>query len=337
MSGGVDSSVAFLLLKDKFDVIGATMELFVDGAACDEARAAAERFGIAHHVFDLKAQFKQNVIEYFINSYIDGVTPNPCVVCNQLIKFGAFLESAESLGCEYMATGHYARVEFDKGSGRYLLKKALSAKDQSYVLYGLTQEQLSRVIFPLGNLDKTQVREFALEHNLISADKPDSQDICFIPGGNYAGYIEAYIGKTFESGDITGKDGEILGKHSGIINYTIGQRRGLGIAAPAPLYVISKDAKSNTITVGGNSELYGKSLTAEKLNWIAFPELRGTVRLQAKTRYAQTEQPCTVSPASENTAEVRFDSPQRAITPGQSVVFYDGDIVAGGGIITNFQ
>ncbi|MCL2637680.1 MAG: tRNA 2-thiouridine(34) synthase MnmA [Oscillospiraceae bacterium] len=335
LSGGVDSSVALTLLKNEYNIIGATMKLY-DGAeaACDEARSVAERFGISHHVFDLKEQFKQKVIESFVNSYISGETPNPCVVCNKHIKFGAFLDCAESLGCDYFATGHYARVEFDKASGRFLLKKALSPKDQSYVLYGLSQEQLSRIIFPLGDLkgDKKQVRELAREHGL-NADKPDSQDICFIPDGDYAGYIERFIGKSFQSGDIIDKNGKLLGRHNGIINYTIGQRKGLGLAAPEPLYVTGKNAKTGTVTAGGSSELFSSRLTARELNWIAFPELKETLRLSARTRYSGQEQPCTVSPTGENCVHVAFDSPQRALTPGQSVVFYDEDVVIGGGTI----
>ncbi|MCL2697475.1 MAG: tRNA 2-thiouridine(34) synthase MnmA [Oscillospiraceae bacterium] len=333
MSGGVDSSVAYTLLKDKYEIIGATMSLF-DGAkaACEEARAVAERFGIPHHVFDFKERFRHDVIKSFVNSYINGETPNPCVVCNKHIKFGVLLEAAKSLGCGFMATGHYARVEFDKGGGRYLLKKALTAKDQSYVLYGLSQEQLSRVVFPLGNLDKAQVRKLARENGL-DADKPDSQDICFIPDGDYAGYIKRYTGKSPESGNIINKTGEILGKHNGIINYTIGQRRGLGLAAPAPLYVTGKDASSNTVTAGVNSELFSSRLHARELNWIAFSGLHETLRLHAKTRYSGQEQPCTVSPIDSDRVHVAFDSPQRALTPGQSIVFYDGEAVVGGGTI----
>jgi tRNA-specific 2-thiouridylase len=333
MSGGVDSSAAFLLLKDRFEIIGATMKLF-DGAEviCNEAQTVAQRFGITHRVFDLKEEFRQKVIENFVQSYANGETPNPCVVCNKQIKFGAFFEAAADLNCEYFATGHYARVEYDKGSGRYLLKKANSVKDQSYVLYGLTQEQLSRVIFPLGNLDKNRVREIAGEHSL-NADKPDSQDICFIPDGDYAGFIERYTGKISGSGKIVDKSGNVLGKHSGIINYTIGQRKGLGLSAPAPLYVIGKDAKTGTVTAGINSELFSSELIAGELNWIAFAELKETLRLYAKTRYSQPEQSCTVSPLGESQVKVSFDSPQRAVTPGQSVVFYDGDVIIGGGII----
>jgi len=340
MSGGVDSSAALILLKDKYNIIGATMNLFNGAeAACDEARAVAERFGIPHYIFDLKEQFRRDVIEKFIQSYADGETPNPCVVCNKHIKFGELFNAAKSIGCELMATGHYARVEYDAGSGRYLLKKAISrrnevsAKDQSYVLYNLSQEQLSRVIFPLGSLDKAQVRGLALEHDLASAGKPDSQDICFIPDGDYAGYIERYTGKTPESGDIIDSSGKFLGKHSGIINYTIGQRKGLGLSAPEPLYVTGKDAESNTVTAGVNSELFSSTLTARELNWIAFAELKQTMRLYARTRYSQPEQPCTVSPIDDNKVKVIFDSPQRAITPGQSVVFYDGDVIIGGGTI----
>lgn len=335
MSGGVDSSAALILLKDKYEIIGATMNLF-DGesSAIADARKTAESFNIPHHVCDLKEQFKNIVTESFMRSYINGETPNPCVVCNRFIKFGEFLNFArESLGCEYMATGHYARVEYDKGSGRYLLKKANSKKDQSYVLYGLTQEQLSRVIFPLGNLDKEQVRAIAQEHGLVNYGKPDSQDICFIPDGDYAGYIVKHSGITPESGEICAHDGRILGRHTGIIKYTIGQRKGLGLVSENPLYVTGKDAVNNRVFVGGNAELYNNSLTARELNWIAFSELKSDMRLFARTRYSQPEQPCTVTPIDENNVKVIFDSPQRAITPGQSVVFYDGDIIIGGGVI----
>jgi tRNA-specific 2-thiouridylase len=334
MSGGVDSSVAFLLLKDSYKISGVTMNLF-DGAeaACEEARAAARRFGIPHEVFDLREQFKREVIEKFVQSYANGETPNPCVVCNKHIKFGALFEAAGFLNCGLMATGHYARTEYDSGSGRYLLKKALSAKDQSYVLWSLTQEQLSRTVFPLGSLSKAQVRELAQEHNLASADKPDSQDICFIPDGDYAGYISRCTGKAFQCGDIVSTSGKVLGRHGGIINYTVGQRKGLGLAAPAPLYVIGKDAKTNVIIAGESAELFSDRLVAREINWIAFETLTGTLRLSARTRYSMQEQPCTVSPLDENHASVVFDSPQRAITPGQSVVFYDGDTIIGGGTI----
>lgn len=337
MSGGVDSSVAYILLKDSFGeskIIGATMSLFDGGGeAAEEARAVTGRFGIPHEVFDLKERFRQEVIDKFVQSYANGETPNPCVACNKYIKFGAFFEAASALNCGLMATGHYARVEYDAGSGRFLLKKAVSAKDQSYVLYNLTQEQLGRTVFPLGNLEKKQVREIALGHGLANSEKPDSQDICFIPDGDYARYIANYTGRVFEGGVIADRNGKILGRHSGIINYTVGQRKGLGLSAPTPLYVIGKDAQTNTVIAGENSELFSDRLIAGEVNWIAFGKLGGTLRLYARTRYSQPEQPCTVSPIDENKASVIFDSPQRAITPGQSVVFYDGDVVVGGGTI----
>jgi tRNA-specific 2-thiouridylase len=338
MSGGVDSSVALVLLKREYDVHGATMRLFTGDAAeaaVKDAAITARSFGVPHAVFDLKERFEREVVSNFVQSYVNGETPNPCVVCNKHIKFGALLEHAESLSCEHMATGHYARVEYDAGSGRFLLMKAKSNKDQSYVLYGLTQEQLSRTVFPLGSLDKAQVREIAHEHGMLSSDKPDSQDICFVPDGDYAGFITRYTGITPESGDIIDTDGETLGRHDGIIKYTIGQRKGLGIAAPSPLYVLAKDAARNLIITGENEELFSLTLTAREVNWIAFAELKGSLRLYARTRYSQPEQPCTVSPLDGGRLRVVFDEPQRAVTPGQSVVFYDGEVVVGGGIIEN--
>ncbi|MCL1823877.1 MAG: tRNA 2-thiouridine(34) synthase MnmA [Oscillospiraceae bacterium] len=339
MSGGVDSSVALILLKDKFNVCGVTMIVSDDNKAATDAEKIAGSFGILHYAFDLKEEFTQTVVETFIKTYENGETPNPCVVCNKHIKFGSFFETAASaLDCNMMATGHYARVEYDSGSGRFLLKKAVSdnkinAKDQTYVLYTLSQEQLSRVIFPLGILSKEQVRQIAAENNLINSNQPDSQDICFIPDGDYAGFIRAYTGKAFKSGDITDKNGNVLGQHSGLIHYTIGQRKGLGLSTPKPLYVTGKDAALNLVTAGESAELFSNSLTAHNLNWIAFPELKSTLRLYAKTRYSQPEQPCLVSPVDGKKVKVVFDSPQRAITPGQSVVFYDNDTVVGGGVI----
>jgi tRNA-specific 2-thiouridylase len=334
MSGGVDSSVALLLLKEKYEVRGATMSLFEGSeTVVNDAESIAGRFGIPHRVFDLSECFNERVISGFVSSYLSGETPNPCVVCNKHVKFGALFDSAKSLGCELMATGHYARVEYDTGSGRYLLKKAASGKDQSYVLYSLTQEQLGRTVFPLGNLDKNRVRELAAEQNLFNSDKPDSQDICFVPDGDYAGFITRYTGKTPESGMITDKDGNVLGTHKGIINYTVGQRKGLGLSAPNPLYVTAKDALSNRIIAGGNEELFSKTLTARELNWLVFPQLKGKLQLYAKTRYSQAEEPCTVFPLDDGRVRVEFFTPQRAVTPGQSVVFYDGDTVIGGGVI----
>jgi tRNA-specific 2-thiouridylase len=332
MSGGVDSSVALVLLKKQYDIYGATMRLF-DGCDINDAVKIAGQFNIPHYIADLSGKFSDIVINNFIASYSGGETPNPCVVCNKHIKFGAFLEFAETINCELMATGHYARVEYDTGSKRYLLKKADSHKDQSYVLYGLTQEQLSRVIFPLGSLDKNQVREIAQEHNLLSSNKPDSQDICFVPDGDYTGFIKKYTGNIPENGDIIDINNNVIGRHSGIINYTIGQRKGLGISAPKPLYITAKNAENNTVTAGENEQLFSNSLTAREINWIAFGGLKNSLKLYARTRYSQPEQPCTVSPIDENSVRVIFDSPQRAITPGQSVVFYDGDIIIGGGII----
>ncbi|MCL2108581.1 MAG: tRNA 2-thiouridine(34) synthase MnmA, partial [Oscillospiraceae bacterium] len=283
MSGGVDSSVAVVLLREKYDLCGATMRLFGDSesesdsanSAISEARKIAETLKVPHYVCDLRESFKAGVMRSFAESYINGETPNPCVVCNKYIKFGEFLDWAvDTLDCELMATGHYARVEFDKGSGRYLLKKAQSRKDQSYVLYSLSQSQLRRVIFPLGSLDKLRVREIAEAHGLTNSNKPDSQDICFVPDGDYAGFITRHSGFTPESGEITDKDGRILGVHGGIIKYTVGQRKGLGLVSPEPLYVIGKNAGSNRVVVGGNAELFTNRLTARDVNWIAFEKLQ---------------------------------------------------------------
>ena len=350
MSGGVDSSVALVLLKDKFEVLGVTMNLFdsntgdeKSGACCSltdakDAGNVAGRFDIPHYVYNFKERFKNDVIDRFVRSYLSGETPNPCIDCNKYVKFGALMERARSLGCEYMATGHYARVKYDGETGRYLLKKAsadgrANPKDQSYVLYSLTQEQLSRVVLPLGTLTKEQVREIARENNLINSKKPDSQDICFVPDGDYAEFIGRYAGIVPERGLITDKDGNVLGEHGGIIKYTVGQRKGLGISAKNPLYVIGKEAGTNRVIAGENTELFSGSLIAREFNWISIPELKSDIRVRAKTRYSQAEQPCVASPADGGNVRITFDVPQRAITPGQSVVLYDGDIVVGGGTI----
>lgn len=345
MSGGVDSSAALVLLKENYNVIGGTMSLFDKDELCGkcsekdvaDAKRVAERFGIPHHVVELKEPFRSYVTDDFVQTYLDGGTPNPCVQCNKYIKFGALLDEAIKLGCEYFATGHYARVEYDDKSGRYLLKKALSngeinPKDQSYVLYSLTQEQLKRVVFPLGTMNKKQVRSIALEHGLVNADKPDSQDICFVPDGDYAAFIDRY-GATYETGDFIDSEGNILGRHKGIIHYTIGQRKGLGLSFGKPMFVVAKDAAENTVTLGEQELLFNSELTARDVNFIAIEELTSPLRCTAKTRYTGAELPCEISPLGNGRVKVVFDKPQRAAATGQSVVFYDGDIVIGGGII----
>ncbi len=345
MSGGVDSSVALLLLRDSFELVGATMRLYdgEDGACgsasdADDAKEIASRFDVPHHVFDFREKFKENVINRFNKSYLDGETPNPCIDCNRYIKFKAMLEKADELGCDYIATGHYARTEYDEKIGRWLLKKATgddgdNLKDQSYVLYNLTQEELSRVLFPLSSVTKERVREIAKENGFINHNKPDSQDICFVPDGNYASFIQRYTGAKMTPGDVVDTDGNILGQHNGILSYTIGQRKGLGIAFGKPMYVVDKDARSNTVVVGTNEDLMRKSLVAYDVNLISIPSLDSPMRVKAKTRYRQIEQPCVIKPLENGEILVEFDEPQRAITKGQRVVFYDGDVVVGGGII----
>ncbi len=351
MSGGVDSSCALLLLKRQgYEVIGATMHLYdnedigVKSKTCcslndvEDAKAVAARFNVPHYVFNFKEKFKHDVIDRFNSEYLKGRTPNPCIDCNKYLKFDALLERALMMECDYIATGHYARTEYDESSGRYLLKKAVSGignnkKDQSYVLYNLTQEQLAHTLFPLGKMDKEDVRKIAEENGLVNYDKPDSQDICFVPDGDYAKFICEYTGIQQQEGSITDKSGNYLGQHNGIINYTVGQRKGLGISFGKPMYVIGKSAESNTVTVGESSDLYSDSLIAKELNWIAIDKLTHSIRCRAKTRYSQTEQDCTVYPQGDCNVKAVFTEPQRAITKGQRVVFYSNDTVIGGGII----
>ncbi len=352
MSGGVDSSAALAVLNDNYELIGVTLKLH-DGeyeqegqkTCCsltdiEDAKQVAARFGVMHYVYNFKDLFGEKVIKSFIESYEKGLTPNPCIDCNRYIKFEGLLERAVSLECDYIATGHYARVEYDEEKGRWILKKAISAdgendKDQSYVLYNLTQEQLSHILFPLGSLKKSEVRELAEKNALVNADKPDSQDICFVPDGNYAAFIEKNTGRKSEPGDVKNTDGKVVGRHNGLINYTIGQRKGLGIAFGRPTYVIGKNTEDNSLIVGSEEELRGKSLIADDLNWISIPELTEPILCKAKTRYRMKEQPCVVYPEADGRVYVEFSEPQRAITPGQRVVFYDGDVVIGGGVIVS--
>lgn len=350
MSGGVDSSVVLAVLKDKYDLVGVTLKLHDgeyennDTKTCcslndiEDARQVASKFDVMHYVYNFKDLFKEKVIDTFVTSYENGLTPNPCIDCNKYIKFEGLLERAVSLECDYIATGHYARIEYDEERNRWLLKKAMSAdgendKDQSYVLYNLTQEQLSHILFPLGGMNKTEVREIAERNGLVNADKPDSQDICFVPDGDYAKFIQQSTGKNAEAGDVIDSEGKVLGRHSGLINYTIGQRKGLGIAFGKPTYIIGKNVDNNTLIVGSEKELMKKSLIADNLNWISIPELTEPILCKAKTRYRMNEQPCVVYPEPDGKVYVEFNEPQRAITPGQRVVFYDGDIVIGGGVI----
>jgi tRNA-specific 2-thiouridylase len=319
------------LLKREYNVIGVTMNLF-GGEAFHEAKTAAEHFMIPHYTVDLSERFRNIVIDSFVQSYTSGKTPNPCVVCNKHIKFGALLDYAASIGCELMATGHYARVEFDSGSSRYLLKKAGSEKDQSYVLYGLSQKQLSRVVFPLGELNKAEVREIAYKYNLSNRDKPDSQDICFVPDGDYAAFIANYTGETPEPGPFLTREGNVIGQHKGLIHYTVGQRKGLGIAWQTPLYVCEKNANSNTVTLCESDFLFSPDLEAVDFNWIINKPDR-PFRAMAKIRYRQKATWARVTPEADR-VHIHFNEPQRAAAKGQHVVLYEGDTVLGGGVIT---
>ena len=348
MSGGVDSAVAAYLLKQQgFDCTGITMKLFAnediglgrEKSCCsledvEDARNAANVMGIPYYVNNFTADFKKEVIEPFIKAYQNGSTPNPCIDCNRYIKFEKLFNRMKQLNMDYMATGHYARIEYDSTSGRYLLKKAADkTKDQSYVLYTMTQEQLGRTIFPLGDLHKPEVRRMAREQGFINADKKDSQDICFVPNGSYAEFIEQYSSLPCEDGNFVDLEGKVLGRHRGIIRYTIGQRNGLGISLNKPMYVHSKNILDNTVTLSEDGDLFGRSLEVRDFNWIAYENIKGPIRVKAKIRYNQSEQWATASPGPDNTVYIEFDEAQRAITGGQAAVLYDGDIVLGGGTI----
>ena len=348
MSGGVDSSVAAYLMQQRgFRCEGTTMRLYRNAdiglsqfhTCCsqrdiDDAAEVAFQLDIPYEVLDFTMDFKSRVIEKFIRIYESGGTPNPCIDCNRYMKFDSLLRFAEEKGLETIVTGHYARVEYDSGSGRYLLKKALDlSKDQSYVLYSLTQDQLSRTLFPLGGLHKTETRRIAEEQGFINAEKRDSQDICFIPDGDYAGFIEKYTGRTYPSGYFTDREGNILGEHRGIIHYTIGQRKGLGLALKKPMYVQELDMERNRVILGDNADLFTREFDAKDFNWIATDTPASDIRAKARIRYKHKEADATIVPTGPDTVHVIFDEPQRAITRGQSVVLYDGDYVIGGGTI----
>ncbi len=343
MSGGVDSSVVALLMKkENYDCQGLLMKLF-DGdnepACCtkkdiEDAESVAKKLSIPFSVVNLSEGFRENVIDKFISAYENGATPNPCIDCNRYMKFERLFEEGSKMGCDKVATGHYARIEYDEEADRYILKKALdTSKDQSYVLYSLTQSQLSRAMFPLGEMTKETVRSIAESAGFINADKIDSQDICFVKGEAYYEFIERTQGKKYPKGDFVTVNGENLGKHQGIIRYTIGQRKGLGIAYSSPLYVVKVNKDENKVILGSNEDLFTTTLIAKNINLISVPEITNPMRVTAKVRYRHTEQPATVTQTDSDTIKVVFDSPQRAITKGQSVVLYDGDIVVGGGII----
>ncbi len=346
MSGGVDSSVAAFLMKEQgCQCIGATMKLFHNEdigvkrtkTCCsledvEDARSVAFRLGIPYYVFNFSDDFKGQVIDRFIAAYERGATPNPCIDCNRYLKFERLYERARILGCDVIVTGHYARIEQE--NGRWLLKKSLDeSKDQSYVLYSLTQEQLAHTRLPLGAMHKSETRRIAEEQGFYNADKPDSQDICFVPDGDYAGFIARFTGHNCSAGDFVDEEGHVLGRHKGIVHYTVGQRKGLGIAADAPLYVKQIDAASNRVVLSGNESLFSRELTANDFNWIAYDVPPRELRASARVRYHQREQAATVTVLGDGRVHLVFDEPQRAITPGQAVVLYDGDTVLGGGTI----
>ena len=344
MSGGVDSSVAaYLTRQEGFTCIGGTAQMCDQAILGDafnlqgveDAKAVAQRLGMEFHVFNAVDAFKSEVIGDFISCYERGLTPNPCVVCNKRIKFSYLLDKALELGCDYIVTGHYAQVKQDKETGRYLLYKAVDeAKDQSYFLACLSQAQLSHIRFPLGGYTKAEIREIAQQQGFLTAKKKDSQDICFVPNGDFMGFICRYTGKIYPEGKFLDMQGKIVGTHNGAIRYTLGQRKGLGLAMGEPVYVCSKDMDTNTVTVGPEEALYTNTLIAKDWNWFPFPALTTPMQVMAKARSRHIPQPATVYPLENGQAKVVFDTPQRAVTPGQTVVLYQGDMVVGGGTIT---
>lgn len=351
MSGGVDSSVAALLMKKAgYDCIGATMHLYDNETAgiksrtcCSlddvtDARMVASAIGIPFYVFNFQDDFEKYVIDDFVACYEKGLTPNPCIECNRYLKFERFYKRALEIGCDCVATGHYARIERDRQSGRYVLKKAVDlSKDQSYVLACMTQEQLAHTRFPLGELTKDETRQIAAEHGFVNARKHDSQDICFVPGGDYAGFIARYTSEGTKPGNFIDESGNVIGRHNGIIHYTIGQRKGLGIASDKPYYVCRIDAENNRVVLTHDADKGSRVLWANHLNFITAEDITEPVRVKAKVRYRHAEQWATAAKTEEDVIKVVFDEPQRAITPGQTVVLYDGDVVLGSGTIKNMD
>jgi tRNA-specific 2-thiouridylase len=361
MSGGVDSStVAAMLRAEGHNVIGLTMQLWnqrrlaghagmpesVQGRCCSiddvyDARRVAETLGIPYYVVNHEERFERDVVRPFVEEYLAGRTPIPCSLCNNHLKFDQLLIVAQQIGADQIATGHYARISFDDQLGRWLLKRpADRSKDQTYFLFGLTQEQLSRTLFPLGNMTKPEVRELARKHSLVIAEKPDSQEICFVPGGDYKRFLEAYLTEQGDQpvavgGEMVTTDGRVIGEHAGVHNFTIGQRKGLGVATGSPLYVIQIKNDTRQVVVGKDEELYSRSLTACRVNLISAAEILEPMRVTVKIRHKHQPAPGTIESGGRDEVRVTFDEPQRALTPGQAAVFYDGDIVVGGGWIDN--
>lgn len=350
MSGGVDSSVAAgLLCKDGNECIGATMKLYHNEDAgiprahtccslddVEDARSVCYKLGIPYYVFNFSDDFGEKIIDKFVRSYEAGLTPNPCIDCNRTMKFDKMLDFAREHGLDYVVTGHYARIEQDPATGRWLLKKALyTDKDQSYVLYVLTQDQLAHTKFPLGGMDKPSIRKIAEEQGFCNARKHDSQDICFVPDGDYVGFMERYTGKYYPDGDFLDVNGNVVGRHHGAVRYTCGQRKGLGLALGAPVYVCGKDMEKNTVSVGPEAALFSDTVIVDDMNWISIPELTEPIHIKAKIRYRHAEQPVTVSPMEDGRVKLVFDEPQRAAAIGQAAVLYDGDVVVGGGTIVD--
>ncbi len=340
MSGGVDSSVSALLLKNQgYEVIGTTLELYAGSSCCNintylDAKMVCKSIGVTHFTFDCKNEFKDYVIDDFINCYSNCRTPNPCIECNKYMKFGIMWEKAKELGCDYIATGHYAKTEYSEEYGRWVLKKSQAGKkDQSYVLWNIPKDLVGHVLFPLADFtDKEQIREIARENKLKVANKPDSEDICFVPDGNYKKFLETNSDIKPKKGKIVNSKGEVLGEHTGLYNYTIGQRKGLGISYKVPLFVLGFNPLKNQVIVGEESELYKKEVTVNDINLLLVDEINKPMKVNVKTRYSSKVASATIMQDGDK-IKIEFDEPQRAITPGQSAVFYVGDIVLGGGKI----
>ena len=348
MSGGVDSSVAaYLTLQTGERCVGATMQLYRNEdlgweptrtccslADVSDARAVAHRLGMPYYVFNFVEEFRTQVIDRFVRGYEAGETPNPCVDCNRFLKFGKLLHRARELELDRIVTGHYARISFDRSSGRWLLQKAADGKkDQTYFLYAMTQDHLAHTSFPLGGMTKAQVREIAEAQGFRNAKKQDSQDICFVPDGDYLAFLTRYRGRAYPEGDLLDLAGSVVGRHKGAVGYTLGQRRGLDVAMGTRVYVCAKCMEKNTVTLGPEESLYARAMLVDDVNWIALSELTGSVKAAVKARYRQTEQPAVLTLDDSGMVRVTFDEPQRAITPGQAAVFYDGETVLGGGTI----